>query len=406
MNSNIKLAWRNLWRSKGRTLITVASVFFGVLISTVMSSMQEGSYSSMVDNVVRFYSGYIQIHQEDYWENKTINNIFEPTDSLISILDHNNYITNYTPRLESFALTSSENMTKGALITGVNPEKENQVTQLKKWINEGNYLKSDDDGVLLGYELAKYLNLKVNDTLVLMGQGYHGISAIGKFPIRGLLKFANPQLNSQTVYMELRNAQELFSTGNQLTAMVIMIEDPYHLTPAMKTLKTELHSPYSAMTWSEMSPEILQLIEGDRAGAVMMKGLLYILVGFGIFGTIMMMVMERRREMGVLVAIGMQKGKLAIILLYETILIGIIGVLVGFAGSIPIIAYLYNNPVELTGNVAETMIQMGMEPYMYFSWLPSVFYDQVLTVFAMIVVIAVYPVTKAFTLKVHEALRA
>jgi len=406
MNSNIKLAWRNLWRNKGRTLITVASVFFGVLISTVMSSMQEGSYTSMVDNVVRFYSGYIQIHQEDYWENKTINNIFEPTDSIISILDHNKYITDYTPRLESFALASSENMTKGAMITGVNPEKENHVTQLKKWIKEGTYLKSDDDGILLGYELAKYLKLNVDDTLVLMGQGYHGISAIGKYPVRGLLKFPNPAQNSQTVYMELRNAQELYSTGNQLTAMVLMIEDAYHLSPAMKTLKTEVHSPYSVMSWSEMSPEILQMIDGDRAGAVMMKGLLYILVGFGIFGTIMTMIMERRREMGVLVAIGMQKGKLAIILLYETILIGIIGVLAGFAGSIPIIAYLYNNPIELTGNTADTMIQMGMEPYMYFSWLPSVFYNQVITVFAMIIVIAVYPITKAFTLKVHEALRA
>lgn len=406
MNSNIKLAWRNLWRSKGRTLITIASVFFGVLISTIMSSMQEGSYSSMVDNVVRFYSGYIQIHQEDYWENKTINNIFESNDSLIYILDHNKYITNYTPRLESFALTSSENMTKGAMVTGVHPEKENQVTQLKKWIKDGTYLKANDDGVLLGYKLAEYLNLNVGDTLVLMGQGYHGMSAIGKFPVRGLLKFANPQQNSQTVYMELHNAQELFSTGKKLTAMVIMIEDPYHLARAMKTLKSEIHSPYSVMSWSEMNPEILQMIDGDRAGAVVMKGLLYILVGFGIFGTIMMMIMERRREMGVLVAIGMQKKKLAIILLYETILIGIIGVLVGFAGSIPIIAYLYNHPLELTGNTADTMVQMGMEPYMYFSWLPSVFYNQVITVLAMTIIIATYPVIKAFTLKVHEALRA
>jgi ABC-type lipoprotein release transport system permease subunit len=137
-----------------------------------------------------------------------------------------------------------------------------------------------------------------------------------------------------------------------------------------------------------------------------MKGLLYILVGFGIFGTIMMMIMERRREMGVLVAIGMQKKKLATILLYETILIGIIGVLAGFAGSIPVIAYLYNNPVEITGNTADAMVQMGMEPYMYFSWLPSVFYNQVITVLSMTILIAIYPVIKAFTLTVHEALRA
>ena len=85
MKSNIILAWRNLWRNKRRTLITVASVFFGVLLSTVMSSMQEGSYSSMIDNIVKFYSGYIQIQNEDYWENKTVNNLMEPNKQLYDL---------------------------------------------------------------------------------------------------------------------------------------------------------------------------------------------------------------------------------------------------------------------------------------------------------------------------------
>lgn len=406
MNSNLKLAWRNLWRNRGRTLITVASVFFGVLLSTVMSSMQEGSYSSMIDNIVRFYSGYIQIHQEDYWDDKTINNTFMLTDSLVSLVETDKYITDYTPRLESFALASSENMTRGAMIIGIDPGTENTVTQLQRWIKGGNYLTPGDEGVLLGFELSKYLGLDVGDTLVLIGQGYHGVSATGKYPVRGLLKFANPQLNRQSVYMELKNAQDLFSTGNRLTALVLMIEDPYQLNHAMKVLKSKIHPPYSAMTWSEMNPEILQMIEGDRSGGVVMKGILYLLVGFGIFGTVMMMVMERRRELGVLVAIGMQKSKLAMILLYETILIGLIGVAAGFSGSVPVIAYFYNHPVVLTGSAADTMVQMGLEPLMYFSWLPGVFYDQALTVFGMTLLVALYPVSKAYSLKVYEALRA
>lgn len=406
MKANLKLAWRNLWRNKGRTLITVASVFFGVLISTVMSSMQEGSYSSMVDNIVRFYSGYIQIHQENYWDDKTINNTFEPTDSLISTIESDRYITEYTPRLETFALASSENMTRGSMVIGIDPEKENKVTQLKRWLKKGSYLQPGDNGVLLGDELAKYLNLDVGDTVVLIGQGYHGISAAGKYSVQGLLKFASPELNRQTVYMDLNTAQYLFSADNRLTAMVLMIEDPYHLDRAMKSLKSKIHSPYSVMSWSQMNPEILQMIEGDRSGGMVMKSILYLLVGFGIFGTIIMMVMERRREMGVLIAIGMQKSKLAVILLYETVLIGIVGVLAGFAGSVPVIAYYYHHPIRLTGDAADTMIQMGLEPLMYFSWLPSVFYNQVIAVLAMTIIIAFYPVSKAFSLKVNEALRA
>ena len=368
--------------------------------------MQEGSYSSMIDNVVRFYSGYMQIHHKDYWEDKSINNTFETTGTLLDVIKSNEFITRFTPRLESFALASSENKTRGSMVIGIDPERENQVTQLKKWVKEGAYLKKGDDGVLLGSDLAKYLDLKVGDTVVLVGQGYHGVSAFGKYPVRGLLKFASPELNRQTLYIELANAQMLFGTGNRLTAMVLMVEDQYQLKPAMKSLKKALPDPYSVMSWDEMNPEIMQMIEGDRSGAAVMKGILYLLVGFGIFGTVMMMVLERRREMGVLVAIGMQKGKLALILFYETILIGLIGVLAGFIGSVPVIAYFYHHPVVLSGSAADTMIQMGLEPLMYFSWTPRVFTYQVITVFAMTVVVAWYPVSKAFALKVHQALRA
>ena len=97
---NILLAWRNLWRNKRRTLITVASVFFGVLLSTLMSSMQEGSYSSMIDNIVKFYSGYIQIQNEEYWENKTINNSMEPTQELYAKASSVPDVTHIATRLE------------------------------------------------------------------------------------------------------------------------------------------------------------------------------------------------------------------------------------------------------------------------------------------------------------------
>ena len=406
MKSNILLAWRNLWRNKRRTLITVASVFFGVLLSTLMSSMQEGSYSSMIDNIVKFYSGYIQIQNEEYWDNKTINYAMEPTQELFSTAASVPEVTHITTRLESFALSSSETITRGSMVIGIDPEKENDITELKKWITDGSYISSGDDGVLVGSDLAKYLNMQVGDTLVMIGAGYHGVSAAGKYPIRGILKLPNPELNKQTVYMELKNSQEFFSAENLVTSMIIMVEDQYDLKPALRKLSGQIESPYTVMAWNEMHPEILQMVEGDRAGALVMKAILYILIGFGIFGTIMMMVAERTREMGVMVAIGMQKFKLAGMMFFETIYIGLIGVLVGFAGSIPLITYFYNNPVRLTGSAAETMEQMGIEPYMYFSWLPSVFYNQVITVFVMTVIIAIYPLMMAMRLKIHMALRA
>ena len=109
---NIIMAWRNLWRKPWRTIITSGSVFFGVLFTAFMTSMQYGSYESMIDNVVKFYSGYMQIFTEEYHENKTINNTFEMNDSIQSIILKEKEITHFTPRLEYFTLTSSEELTK------------------------------------------------------------------------------------------------------------------------------------------------------------------------------------------------------------------------------------------------------------------------------------------------------
>ena len=403
--SNLKIAWRNLWRNKRRTMITSASIFFGVIFATIMSSLQEGSYSTMVDNIVKFYSGYIQVFNEDYWDKKTINNTYEITDSLIKKIEDVEEITHYAPRLESFALASSSDITKGTLVIGIDPEKEDQVTGVSKWLTKGSYLKPGDQGVLLASDLAQYLQLDVNDTLILIGQGFHGISAAGIFPVRGILEFSSPELN-KVIYMELSSCQEFYSAYNLVTSLVIMLKDHYDIPIALKKMKESIQSPYDIMTWAEMQPEIVQLIGSDRAGGVILKIILYMIIGFGIFGTVMMMIQERRREMGVMVAIGMKRIKLGNILFIETILIGFLGVFIGILGSIPIIGYYFNNPIRLTGEAAKAMIDMGIEPLMTFSWMPSVFYNQALTIFILTLFMGLYPVYKTLKLKIDQALRA
>ncbi len=140
----IKLAWRNLWRNPRRTVITMASVFFGVILTVVMTSMQYGSYDSMIDNVVKFYSGYAQVFTAAYHENNTINNTMELTDSIKNIVNNTPGVTHTAPRLEYFALASSEELTKGAMIIGIDPRQESFVTDVAKWVEKGKYLEEGD----------------------------------------------------------------------------------------------------------------------------------------------------------------------------------------------------------------------------------------------------------------------
>ncbi len=406
MFKNITIAWRNLWRKPWRTIITSGSIFFGVFFSAAMTSMQYGSYEVMIDNVVKFYSGYAQIFTEKYHENKTINNTFVITDTIRTAIENEKSITATAPRLEYYSLVSSKDITKGSVIIGVDPKKEDAITNLENWVNKGSYLTENDNGVLVAIDLATYLNVDIGDTIVLYGQGYHGVMAAGVYPVKGILKFPSPELNKQFIYMSLPEAQYLFSAPNRLTSLVIMVHDNYDLPPVMRYLKKKIVAPYMVMSWSEMQPELVQMIESDKAGGIFMKALLYIIITFGILGTILMMISERKRELGVMVAIGMQRTKLAAILAFETIFIGILGIISGLMVSIPIAFYFYKNPVPLTGDAAKTMIEMGIEPYMFFSIQPNVFYGQALTVFIITLIIAIYPVIKSFTLNLTTSLRA
>lgn len=402
---NFKMAWRNLWRNKRRTLIAVASIFFGVLLSAFMSSMQEGSYENMVDIAVKFYSGSMQIHKEGYWENQKINNAFETNDKIVNALDDNKHIEFYTPRLESFALASSEEITKGALVLGIDPPNEDKVTSVVAKLQEGVYLERGDDGVLMSSGLANFLKLKLNDTLVMISQGYHGVSAAGKFPIRGIIKHPNPEFNKMLVYMDIKNCQEFYSAENLLSSYAIMVDDYDKMHIAQKQIKKAIGDDYEVMTWAEMQPVLVQQIESDRQSGAVFIYVLYLVIGFGILGTIMMMMSERKREMGVIIAVGMRKALVRRMLFVETMLIGFVGIILGVIAAFPLVYYFYLNPIPLTGQAADAMLGYGFEPVMKFSIEPIVFYKQAITIVVLTLFISIYPTINIYKLKVINALR-
>lgn len=405
MRDYIKLAWRNIWRNKRRTLITSASVFFGVVLSAFMSSMQEGSYAQYIKTIVNFYSGYIQVHKKGYWDDKVIDNSLDYPPIKLK-LNQGNGITITTPRLENFALASSEEITKGVMIIGIEPQKEDSITNLSGRIAKGNYLINGDSGVVLGSVLAKYMKLNVNDTLVLLSQGYHGVSAAGKYPVRGIIKQPSPELDRTVVYMDVANCQELFSAQDRLTSVVIMVKSIDEVQNIKNELAEKLGNEYEVMDWKEMNSILMKQIDSDRASGMITKGLLYMIIAFGIFSTVMMMTVERRKEFGVLIAVGMQKYKLNYILIIETVLLGLVGVIAGIVASIPVTWYFTLHPIPLTGQAAETMLQMGFEPIMSFSMTPSVYYNQAITIFIFTLVIGLYPVLNINRLKISKALHS
>jgi lipoprotein-releasing system permease protein len=406
MKTNIKLAWRNLWRNRRRTMIAISSIIFSVLLASWMRSMQEGSYDSMIENVVKFYSGYLQVQDTAYREERTLENSMEVSPELIQQIENLKDVTLVSHRLESYALAANHQHSKPAMVLGIEPEAEDRITAISKKIKEGMFLKNEEQGVVLGKGLADFLNLTVGDTLVMIGQGYHGISANGLFPVKGIMEHPNQDFDKRLVLLDIETAREFYSAYGLSTSLVIMTGDHYQVDHLKTDIGNLLSPGKTVLTWIDMQPEIEQLIQSDRASGIIMLGILYLVIAFGMFSVIMMMVKERRREFGVIHAVGMKKRKMAIVVLFETLFIGIIGCTIGLVVSYFFCLWFYHNPIPLTGEMASATEQYGMEPYMFFSIQPSLFYNQMILVFFISLFIAIFPVYNIYRLKITSALRA
>ncbi len=406
MNTLVKMAWRNIWRNKKRTILTMLSIFLAVFLSLLTRSMQVGSYANMISNAVKLTTGYIQIHEKDYWENKSINETFVEADSLNNLLGKNQNITFKIPRLESFALASSGKYTKGTLVIGTVPELEEKLNKYSEKIIKGKYLTHSDNSILVAEKLAKYLNVSVGDSLILLGQGFQGVTAALQYPIKGILKLPIPQLNNQLVILPLKAAQYYYAAEDRLTSISLMLEEPESIDETIEFIKNGLNDSYEVMPWQEMNREMVQSIEADNVGGIIMLGILYIVIGFGVFGTIMMMTMERRKEFAVMISIGMQKFKILQVVALETFLIGIVAIIIGILVSYPFLLYLSNNPITLTGELAKSMEIFGAEPIIPFSINPMIFINQTLSVIAITIVAVFYPLYVILKFNVLKAMRS
>ena len=471
MKKSFIMAWRNIWRNKRRTLITTASIFFALFFAVIMRAFQLGTYDHMINQAIESFTGYIQIQNKEFFYDPAIDNSFEYTDDLISSVNKIDNIKIAVPRVESFALASTGIQSKGVLVTGIDTEREknlsdpenrivkyrftpeivesilNEIDLPEKQIKlikanennsysslsrisldfsldkklekklfpiikekasfESNFLSKNDNGVLVSDRLARYLKANVGDTLVLIGAGYHGVSAANVFPIRGIVKIISPELDNKLVYMTLENAQEFFSLGNRITSLNINLDDTGDMLSTQDELKQGIQGDnFTVKNWEEFNPTLKQQIEGDSVGGVIFIGILYFIVLFGIIGTVLMMIAERKRELGVMVAIGMSKVRLSFVLVIEMLFLGLIGTLSGLIASSPFVVFGHKNPWKMTGEMAKMYEDMGFDPVMPLAWFDAYFFWQGAIIMIMVLFACYIPLRRVRRMQVITALRA
>ncbi|MCP4312990.1 MAG: ABC transporter permease [Bacteroidetes bacterium] len=470
--NNLKLAWRNLWRNRRRTMITSASIFFAVFFALVMRSLQIGSYDHMYKNAIESYTGYIQVQHKDFWDEKIVDNTFPYNSQMeTEILADENVIATI-PRFESFALASNGPQTKGVIVMGVDPEKENHLSnvtgkmvkyrltpesieKIKQDPNvpekvkdlaplfensaytsssrlqldlgivdkaapelmpaiethtafENGSIQMGKPGVWVGDKLSQYLHLGIGDTIVLISQGYHATTAAGKYEIKGIVKIPLPDIDNKIVYLPLDVCQGLFNAENNLTSLALAVNDngDKAIAQTVQRISAQVSEDQKVMEWREMNEVMVSQMDADDKGGQILLGILYLVIAFGVFGTVLMLTAERKREFGVLVAIGMQKKKLASVMTLEMLFIGLLGILAGgFVASI-IILYGVEHPIVFKGEAAKMFEEYGMEPKIAFWSIDRYYISQILIVVVMVLVAIGYPMRKIFGMNLVNALRA
>ena len=392
-----KIAWRNIYRNKKRSLITITSVFAALLLIILMRALQFGFYDKLIETVVESYAGYVEIHADGFWDNQSLDNSMQVDQQLLDDIQSVEGVENIVQRLQTFSLISVGEKTKGGVINGINLSEEQKITDWNKKMVSGSFDLSDNE-IIIAKGIAEFFDISENDTLILYGQGYRGMMAAGKYPVKGIIDLKNPDLNKIGLFMTMESVRNYVSSDEISTHIIIGKEKYYDEGKIVEDLGLILSDDYEVMTWKETLPEIEQTITADSAGGLIMAFILYVIVVFGMFGTVLMMTEERKYEFGVLISIGMSRIRLFGIILVETIILSMVGVVLAVMVTYPISIYYNINPIDMAILMADGAVQMieemGFSPMipMSISWDIPLSHSLVIFIFSLL--ISIYPAIK------------
>ena len=412
MTSFLKLAWRNIWRNKRRTVLTIVAIMFGTFLIVVQRGMQAGTYAQMIDTTVRRSEGHIQIHKNGYWDKKTLRYAFPITQvdtSAVAAIEH---VDRISVKLTVDALVGAgvENTT-GARVVGVIPSMEKAMTIFSTGpMREGRFLEdTDTTGVVIGYTMARNLRAGVGDELMFFTQGRDGSMAAALLNIVGIFRAGEPDLDGYTVIAHLAEMQRVLTAEGRATAIAMTVDDPHNVPDVMQAIGGMLNAngpdaPWEVLSYETLLPALMQTIAFDDASGILFLLLLLVIIAFGILNTILMSVMERFHEFGVMMAVGMKTKTIAAMIYVECTFLNIIGLILGNTAGYLLNWWWQQNPIRLD-SFEDTYESMGFDPIL--TSLPSI-PEQALwsgIMLALAFLVALWPVWTATHFRPVEAIR-
>lgn len=400
-----QIAWRNIWRNKSRSLVVISSIVIGVWAGIFILSFAWGLYKNNINESVYKQLSHIQIHHPTFQEENDSKFTIGNTDAFVKSFQSDDRIASVSSRVIATGMVTSPTTASGAKIYGIDPASEITQIGLNESVREGAYFDSGKyNEILIGEKLARKLKVKLKSKVVLTFTNANSEIVSAAFRVGGIYRSKNISLDEVNVYVQQEHLRELLELKpSESNEIAILIKDEEQLD-TIKNYSRTLVSKGNIEDWKELSPELGMIIESFNLYTYIISGIILLALTFGIINTMLMSVLERIRELGMLMAIGLNKRKIFIMIMLETFYLTVIGCPIGL-----LVGWLTVTVLGKTGiNIA--MFSEGLASYGFSSMIyPALDHEKYVIIVLMCLITAIfsaiYPAYKALQLNPSEAIR-
>ena len=400
----IYLSWRNIWRNKVRSAVIMSSIALGMVAGVFIIALYYGMGNSRLKIAIEHEVSHIQIHHPDFKSDYRPGFSF-PADETEKILRKTSGVKSISLRSVASGMIANAGSANGVMIHGIDPQSENDTRALATFIKSGNYLDtSTGSQILVSTRLAEKMNLRTGSKVVLTFTDMQDNIASGAFRVRGLYQSENAPLDEMHTFILKNELDNLLGTNGQAHEAAVLLQNDERLESTASALQAALPR-CKVETWKELSPETDLVISSLDSYSMIFIVIILMALSFGIVNAMLMAVLERAREIGMLMAIGTSKLRLFTMILLETIFLTVAGAPVGLFAGWLVILWLGRHGIDFSVMAGETMSRYGYAQIIYPELpLHSVVYTMVLVMFTALFS-AIVPATRVLRLKPAEAIR-
>lgn len=399
------IAWRNIWRNKLRSIIVLAAIAIGLFAGVFSTGFYKGMADMRVESGIKTEVSHIQLHENDYTLNNEIKLYFSQSKEVVQNIDTLKEVAGASRRIKAECFFKTAHGTRGVRIIGIEPGKEKLVTDIHEFITEGTYLEGEQriPRILIGQSLGDKLKLKIGSKIPVDLVDLNGNFSSRLYKVGGFFKTTNSGFDERNVFVKFDDLKKQLSMPDDAAhEIAVYLNKNTDLEATFEKIKTT-NPNLDVKTWRDISKELALVNDSMDQYMYIFVIIIMLALCFGIINTMLMVVMERTKELGMLMAIGMHRARVFFMIILESVFLSLSGGIFGISIGYGVVKMFENRPIKL--DIFKGFEQYGYASEVYTNLPLDTLFSMAILVFFLGIISAIYPAWKAIKLNASDAIR-